>query len=119
MLIIYVDALLSAIYHLFRAVLFDAFGEAVSRILLAWSSVKIQLCLLDECQLLIVVPLGTAIEGPIVAGGAQRIGVVQKEIFIMDKHIECKVPSQNKGHAVVLIQPDGFWRLEGIMFAKY
>ena len=94
--------------HLFRAVLLDAFGEAVGRILLARSLVKIQLCVLRKYQLLIVVLLGRSFKGPIVDRGTQRIGIVDKETFIMDKYLECKVSDQNKGHTVILIQGDEF-----------
>ena len=75
--------------------------------------------MLDKCELLIVVPLEMSFEGPIVAGGSQRIGVIEKEVFVMDKHIECKVLNQNKGHAVILTQLDGLWSLESKIFAKY
>ena len=105
-------------YHLFRAVLLDAFGETVDRILLARSLVQVQLCVLRKYQFLIVVLLGRSFKDPVVNRGSQRIGVVDKEIFIMDKYIVCKLSKQKKFHAGILIQSGEFWRLESEIFSK-
>ena len=65
--------------------------EAVIRVLLARSLVKIQLCVLRKCEFLVGVPLEFSIEGPIVDRGGQWIGIVDEKVLVVDHDKKCEV----------------------------
>ena len=62
-----------------------------------------------------MVLLRKSFENPIVDWWSVGVCVVEKEVLVMNKDMECEVLNQREGEAIIYIKRDGFQELESEM----
>ena len=89
--------------HLFWEIFLDTNSEAVSRVLLTWSSFKIQPFLFRQSKLLVETLLCVAVKIPRICRGAKGVEIEKKKFLIMDENTEWICLLQNKLETVFII----------------
>ena len=73
--------------------------------------------MLCQRQLLVVVLLRKSFESFVVDWGSVGVCVVEKEVLVMNKDMECEVSNQREREAIIYIKRNRFQKLKSEMFS--